>query len=82
MCVDERAEQRTTEDKRDLCVDEHAENRGQLKTNKTQATSGVGGDREGEVPEIRRGALDICSFYLFILFIWKRRARRARVVGA
>ena len=69
MCVDERAEQRTTEDKRDLCVDEHAEHRGQLKANKTQATSGVGGDREGEVLEIRRGALNICSFYLLILFI-------------
>jgi len=69
VCGGARGEQRTTEDKGDLCVEEHAENRGQLKTNKTQATSGVGGDREGEVPEIRRGALSICSFYLFIYLI-------------
>jgi len=62
-------------------VEEHAENRGPLKTNKNQATSGVAGDLDGEVPEIRRGALDKYSF-IYLLFIWNRRARRARVVGA
>jgi hypothetical protein len=39
MCVDEHAEQKTTEDKRDLCVEEYAENRGQLMTNEIQTTT-------------------------------------------